>query len=277
MSEGARSEAPPVVVFVLAASHSGSTLLSLLLNAHSRIHALSEIDKIGQRARDPDRGRRPLRTPFWQTVTARYEAAGPRRFAEIELQAPHGSRLDGADLAEWASDYARLAEAIAAVAQKRVLVDASKDAAQLDLLLRAERFDVRVIELLRDGRGVAHSAARKTGSFARGLRHWARSRRSAAALRTRVAPERWRSVRYEDLARTPGPTLRGLCEWLGVAYEPSMLAYRQAAWEGISGNRIATGSDETIALDERWRRELPWRHRALFALLGARLNARDGY
>jgi hypothetical protein len=277
MGEATPASEPLVIAFVLAASHSGSTLLSLLLNAHSRVHALSEIDKIGLHARNPDRGRRPLRSPFWRDVAARYDAAGARKLAQIELRAPRESRLEGRELAAWAIEYGRLAEAVAAVSGKRILVDASKDAAQLDLLLRAERFDVRVIALVRDGRGVAHSAARKTGSFARGLRHWARSQRSAAALRARVAPERWHSVRYEDLARAPEATLRSVCVWLGVAYEPGMLAYRRAAWEGISGNRVATRSDEKIALDERWRRELLWRHRALFALVGARLNARNGY
>jgi hypothetical protein len=261
-----------VIAYVLAAGHSGSTLLSLLLNAHSRVHALSEIDKLGRIARDPARSARRLQTPHWQAVRAEYERATGRPLAEIELR-----RSSVPELAVWAESYTRLAEAIARISGKRILVDASKDAAQLEALLGETRLDVRVIELVRDGRGVAHSYARKYGSFARGLRHWAESARDADRLRRRVAPERWLRVRYEDFARAPERELARVCELLGIEFEPSMLAFRSAAWEGIAGNRVAKGTGERIELDERWRGALSSWQRALFAVLGARRNARNGY
>jgi hypothetical protein len=267
-----QSDSPLVIAYVLAAGHSGSTLLSLLLNAHSRIHALSEIDKLGRVVRDPARSARRLQTPHWQAVRAEYERASGRPLAQIELRRAHAG-----DLVTWAESYTRLAEAVARVSGKRVLVDASKDAAQLDALLRGTRLDVRVIELVRDGRGVAHSYARKYGSFARGLRHWAGNGRAAERLRARVAPERWLRVHYEDLARAPEQELARVCALLGVAFEPSMLAFRSAAWEGIAGNRVSKDAGERIELDERWRSALSWRQRALFAVLGARRNARNGY
>ena len=276
-SEPSGSRAPFSLAFVLSAGHSGSTLLSLLLNAHSQLHALSEIDKLSRFARDPERGRRPLATPFWQAVRARYEAASGRSFAELELRRPHGHAPVGDALAAWAIDYANLASAVASVCGKRCLIDASKDAGQLDLLLSAQCFDVRVIQLVRDGRGVVHSYRRKYGSFARGYRHWSRSVHAARRLRARVPEKRWLALRYEDLALAPERELRRVCEFLGVAFEPAMLRFRSARWEGISGNRIAKATGEAITLDERWRRELPPLQRALFAVLGGRLNARNGY
>jgi hypothetical protein len=261
-----------VIAYVLAAGHSGSTLLSLLLNAHSRVHALSEIDKLGRIVRDPVRAARWLHTPHWRAVAAEYERASGRSFAEIELRR---SRVP--ELAAWAESYTRLAEAAARVSGKRILVDASKDASQLDALLSGTQLDVRVIELVRDGRGVAHSYARKHGSFARGLRHWAKSARDAERLRREVAPERWLRLRYEDLARAPQVELARVCGLLGVSFEPDMLAFRGTAWEGVAGNRVAKGTGERIELDERWRGALAFRQRALFALLGARRNARNGY
>ncbi|HEU4428614.1 MAG TPA: sulfotransferase [Myxococcota bacterium] len=264
-----------VLAFVLSASHSGSTLLSLLLNAHSQMHALSEIDKLSRYVRDPQRGRRPLESPFWRAVRARYEAASGRSFAQIELRRPRRASADA--LEAIARDYRALALAVAIVSGKRILIDASKDAGQLELLLNAARLELRVIQLLRDGRGVVHSFRRKYGSFARGYRHWSRSVRAAARLRERAPETPWLSLRYEDLARAPERELRRVCEFLGVAFEPAMLHFRRAPWEGIAGNRIASREDEAIQLDERWRQDLPRPHRALFHLLGSRLNARNGY
>ncbi len=269
--------APPTIVYVLAAGHSGSTLLSMLLNAHSRMHALSEIDKLSRYLRDPERGRRPLQSAFWQAVRGRYEASSGRPFAEIELRRPRGRRLGDAELARWADAYEHLARAIALASGKPILVDASKDGEQFELLLRAARFDVRVVELLRDGRGVVHAYQRKYGGFARGYRIWSRSLRTAARMRPRFAPNHWLTLRYEDLARAPADELARVCAFLGVAYEPAMLSFRHAAWEGIAGNRMSGGTSEAIVLDERWRREVSWPSRALFAALGGRRNARNGY
>lgn len=277
VSERAGADAAPVIVYVVGAGHSGSTLLSLLLNSHSRVHALGEIDKIDRYAREPASGRRPLERAFWRAVRARYEATSSRPLAEIALRRPDGRRLDGDALAAWADDYERLARAIAAVSGKRILVDASKHTGQLDLLVRSARFDLRVIHLQRDGRGVVHSYARKYGGFVRGYRHWARSQQRAARIRSTVASSCWLSLRYEDLSSAPERQLRRVCEFLDLEFEPAMLAFRRTAWEGVSGNRMAHQANAEIVLDERWRRELSWGRRALFEVLGGRRNARCGY
>jgi hypothetical protein len=270
-----RAGEPLVIAFVLSAGHSGSTLLSLLLNAHSQIHALSEIDELGRFARDPQRGRRPLESPFWRAVRARYEAASGRPFAAIELR--RARRASPAERETIARDYRELALAVAIVSGKRILVDASKAAARLELLLGAVRLELRVIQLLRDGRGVLSSYRRKDGSAVRGFRDWSRGLRAAARLRERWPATPWLELRYEELAVAPERELRRACDFLGVAFEPAMLHFRRAAWEGISGNCIAHGHDERIQLDDRWRQDLPRLQRALFHLLGSRLNARHGY
>ena len=256
---------------MLSAGHSGSTLLSLLLNAHSRIHALSEIDKLGAIVRDPERAARRLASPFWQAVRADYERSTGASFDEIELRVARDAsdRASEAALAAWSEQYTALAACVARASGKRVLIDASKDAAQLDALLRAAPLDVRVIELARDGRGVAHSYKRKTGSFAHGLRHWLQSARDADRMRARVPAARWLCIRYEDLARSPERELARACEHLGEPYEPEMLAFRRAAWEGVSGNRIARADGERIELDERWRGEMTWWERGMWGVVVA--------
>jgi hypothetical protein len=51
------------------------------------------------------------------------------------------------------------------------------------------------------------------------------------------------TVRYEDLTDSPADTVRGICDYLGVAWEPAMLDYavprilRLGDW----GDRIASG------------------------------------
>lgn len=269
----AETDSRPQIVYIQSAGHSGSTLLSLLLNAHSRLHALSEISKLGDYARAPERGRRPLESELWRAARAHYERERGRPLSQIDLSHPKAGRFGDA-LREWADDYAAMARAVSAASGKPLLVDSSKNEGPLLSMLRANRFRVRVLSLSRDGRAVLHSHLRKGETFATSFGAWSGSRRAADRLRALVTPEDWLDLRYEDLARGPEAELRRICAFLGVAFEPRMLAFNEARWDGVSGNRMARRNEGTIVLDERWRRELALHHRALFALLAGMQNLR---
>jgi hypothetical protein len=99
---------------------------------------------------------------------------------------------------------------------------------------------VKIIHLIRDPRDVYVSylhapwrtsdggrwgriKLRVRGHLAWTLRNW---RLSVGLARAHAArwPDRYRAVRYEDLVRDPAGTLRALCAFAGVAYEPGMMA-----------------------------------------------------
>src|SRR5262249_14312972 len=51
---------------------------------------------------------------------------------------------------------------------------------------------------------------------------WTISHRNILDFFSRVPPERWRTVRFEELVREPERVLAGICDFLGIEYRPEM-------------------------------------------------------
>lgn len=179
--------APTRIVYILAASHSGSTLLALLLARHPEICTVGELKatSLGDPTVYRCSCRAPIREcPFWQSVgddmakrgfqfdiaNARTDLrAGATAHVQRLLQPLHRGPvlelLRDATLSlcpSWRSTLARfhavnatLAASICARLGKRILVDSSKVGLRLKYLLRNPALDVRVVRLIRDGRAVA--------------------------------------------------------------------------------------------------------------------------
>ncbi|HWM88457.1 MAG TPA: sulfotransferase [Kofleriaceae bacterium] len=270
------------VAYILGAGHCGSTLLSMLLNGHSRMLALSELRKIesllGPRAAEHQPN--PLEGALWQRVRSRYESAHGQPFDQLRIDHPSWKTFAGWSrerIRAWAEPQVRLLECIAAESGKDILVDSSKSWQQLYLLWRSGRVPIKVLRVMRDGRAVLHSYNRKYDDFLFSFGQWAKPTAMAEVLRRAFSERDWMNIRYEELATDPTATLTEVCGFLGTEFEPAMLRFRSHPWFGIRGNRMAHGSSEEIRLDEKWRRDLPRRDRLLFELLGGPLNRYHGY
>ena len=270
------------VAYILGAGHCGSTLLSMLLNGHSEMLALSELRKIGgllgplAAARQPN----PLEGDLWRRVRARYEASFGAPFDELAIDHPSWKTFVGWSrdaIQAWVDPQIRLLECIAAESGSRFLIDSSKSWQQLYLLRRSGRVRIKVLHALRDGRAVLHSYNRKYDDFLFSFGQWAKPTAMAAVLRPMFGEAEWLAVRYEDLATRPTEALARICTFLDLEFEPAMLRFRSHPWFGIQGNRMAHGTTEEIRLDEKWRRDLSRRNRLLFQLLGGPLNRYYGY
>jgi len=174
-------------VYILGASHSGTTLLAMLLNAHPEIVSVGELARGG--VADISGYRCSCRLPvvdcpFWKRV-ARGAADRGSTFRLTDfgtgfqldrpwyvrraLMSEHRGRLLEAirDLALRTSstwrrhfdsrcrNYIAVVDSILSAAGARVLVDSSKLAHILKHVLRIPSLDTRVIHLVRDGRAVA--------------------------------------------------------------------------------------------------------------------------
>src|SRR5215207_1607769 len=175
------------LVYLLAASHSGSTLLAMLLGAHPDICTVGELKltSLG----DVRRYRCACgdlidACPFWTAVVSRLRAegipfdlggcstdyasgtgAGARRLLSPLHRSPPLEWVRDAALAfmpGWRAHLARtqannaaLAAAVLDLTGRRVIVDSSKIGIRLKFLLRNPRFDVKVVRLTRDGRAVS--------------------------------------------------------------------------------------------------------------------------
>jgi hypothetical protein len=252
LSAGSDAAGPVRLVYILAASHSGSTLLAMLLGGHPELCTVGEL-KVSSLG-DVERyrcscGTPILSCPFWLAVGSDLAAAGhsfrvdrpgldflaaPSRYARRLLRPLHrGPALELIrDVAlsmdpSWAGHLARvrsrnaaLVRAVLARTGRRAIVDSSKVGLRLKYLLRDPALDVKVIRLMRDGRAVALTYVDPAG-FADAAKPELRGggmggSRAAERLSMAQAAREWRRCQEEAEALLAGlPRER----WTELRYE----------------------------------------------------------
>lgn len=175
---------PISLVYILAASHSGSTLLAMLLDSHAAVCSVGELKATRLEPIDQYRcscEQLIRQCPFWCDIRQAMSARGfdfdiTRAGTDVRVGAPphlarvlrplhRGPLLEAArDLVlslspSWRAHIASvqavnvaLAESLCERTGAQVLVDSSKIALRLKYLLRNPAFRVKVVRLIRDGR-----------------------------------------------------------------------------------------------------------------------------
>lgn len=188
---GLRRDAPdgrPRLAYILAASHSGSTLLAMLLGAHPEACTIGEMAPGG--IGDPETyrcscGELIRQCQFWNQVGQAMAEQGipnfeicqpgtvvqqvPSDYARRLLAPlPRGPLLEAvrdialslsprwrAHLAQTQTRTAALVRSLLSISGAKLVVDSSKHPLRLKYLLRNPALDIRVIRLIRDGRAVS--------------------------------------------------------------------------------------------------------------------------
>jgi len=296
------------VVYIVGAGRSGSTLLERMLGAFPGYVNVGELVGLFHRTVTQDErcgcGQPFSACPFWRAVGE--QALGgwtPERVAELarlkgrvarqrhlpRLVLPRLATPDQArELARYGEVHERLYRRAAEQAGASVVVDASKGPAPALALRRAPGLDLRVLHLVRDVRGVAHSWSKPDVerphatqdrhrhmaefSAARTAGRWLRVEAEALAM-TSLARHA-ATVRYEDLVAEPGPTLQRALGDLGLPVPAQVDHVRGSvvtlgASHGIGGNpsRFQLG-DVRLRVDEAWREHLGRRDRVLATAIG---------
>jgi hypothetical protein len=209
-------------VFVLSSIRSGSTLLRVMLNSHSQLHAPHELHLAG------------LRVQFGGRFVA--DAMTEIELDEIQLEYLLWDRVLHRELTRNG---------------KSVIVNKTpSDSFRWRRILDAWP-DARFIFLLRHPAAVADSWSRAKPDIPK-------SRAADAVLRYMVAVEDARTkndgltVRYEDITTDPEREMRRICDYLGVEFETAMVDYGQVdhgsfkAGLGDWSDRIRSGKVQPI-------------------------------
>lgn len=108
--------------------------------------------------------------------------------------------------------------------------------------------NTKLICLVRDPRDVCRSCVGMGwfGHPAAATSHWLDPINRWESARDRLPPDRWTTVRYEDLLNEPERELSKCTELLGLEYDPTMLSYHEStSYERLDPN-----------LAEQWRRKM---------------------
>ena len=151
--------------------------------------------------------------------------------------------------------------------------------------------DLRLIHLVRDGRGVIWSLMKpnkktltkvyKPAPSWRTTKYWISANLQSTWVYHRVPREKRERVRYEDFVTDPASTLHRIGALLDV--DMSSLARTVAARQPIQANHTVGGSSVRMSRDIRvradfaWQDLLPARDRKIFWLLAGWLAQRYGY
>jgi hypothetical protein len=296
------------VLFIGGSGRNGSTLVERLLAEVPSIVALGEVRHLGRGLLDDERcgcGEPFSTCAFWPRVGEKafggWDQIDGRAWSARQDRADRHRRLPrlllpGAtrdpDIGTLVGDLGRVYEGAVAATGADVLVDSSKHASTAALVRLVPGVELRVLHLVRDPRGVAHSWAKvvrrpEAGAGAadplmpryrpaRTALWWDEVNASLSALRVAGVPVL--QVRYEDLLADPVRGLERIVRFAGVDPAPG--------WDGFIDGRTATlGPGHSVAgnpmrfetgrvelrTDDAWRVQLAPRPRRTVTLLTAPL------
>ncbi len=313
-----------LVLFIASASRSGSTLLDLLLGSHPQGVSTGEIRRLqgfvlqdkGLLALDDENYpltcscAKPLKEcAFWMEVEKRFGASfkdtgfktSQKRSWRSLLMAfylatgPQGVRVLARAFSpvrkevEIGLNCLRLHEAVSLVSGACFVVDSSKSVYHYMLLHCAAPKLMKLIVLVRDGRGVAHSMVRGTRAkkwqegplppFLQASRQWARTTKSILMLSRRTKPSDKVLLRYEEICSKPLEVLNHMAQKWGL------LPWEDSFWKELKERHIIGGSPsvrfekllDRLEPDNRWKHSLDKELLEGFEKIAGKLNRKLGY
>jgi len=291
------------VLYIMGSGRSGSTLLGAMLNAHPDVFDAGELCNLHS-AMDVRGEFCACKMPsaqcrFWADVRRAWRRTSPleeKQYwalqANFERLLPFHTNSDRWRL--YAAATAELFKAIASVSGAKIIVDSSKHPVRALALAQNGELDMRVIHLVRDVRGVAHSLSHSWDvdpvrgialpllgqPLVRSAAAWLVNNllcgRVSASLRKRSM-----RMRYEDLVHDPVEALRRVSTLVDLDY--SQIAQKILQGEAlkgghqIAGNRLRMQEEIRLRPDTTWQKEMkPWSRRWLW-LMTSPMMALYGY
>jgi len=305
------------LIYLAAASHSGSTMTAMLLGAHPELCSVGELKAINLGDKNSylcSCKKLVGDCEFWQGVTTRMAAKGHEfcisdAGTDIRTGAtPYMLRLlrplVRRPMMEWIRDgllslspvwrkqlpllqkrNADYARSIAEQAGVEMVIDSSKIGIRLKYLLKNPELDVKVIWMVRDGRGVS-LAYKNPSEFADakdpklrgggagatqehnrgvevGAEEWVRCNQETEAVLATMPKENWMQVHYEDICNDTEKTLDKLFEFIGVDPSLKRLDFKTVEHH-VVGNGMRLDDSEEIKLDDRWKQLLDKNELAIY-------------
>jgi len=244
------------VIYIAGTSHSGSTLLSLMLNAHPDIVSVGELHNLSRQfkislTKQVNRccscGADSLwNCDFWSDVDERVRQLSGKSLVDHNV-------LDYANVNKSGSSNAVVFKAISDVSGKQLIVDSSKQPNRMSYLTRLGELQVYPIHLIRNPEGQINSVLKKRRGLLKPILRYelvhAQIRRALKAIPHNI-------VHYEDLVLNPESTLRTVLHPLGLKFDRQQLGWAGAIKHNIAGNKSRWSVTSQLILDEGWKHSL---------------------
>ena len=296
------------LVYILAPSYTGSTLLTFLLSQHGNIATIGELKATARGDLDTyfcSCGLLQRECGFWKKVTKEMQEAGTsfnlydfgthfcvdtpvcdrlfragirgRSFEAVRnlmLQCLPGCRRR---LYEVWEQNRQIIDVICNLQEGEVFLDASKDPIRLKLLHLAGYWNLKVIYLIRDGRGATSSYMRHYSvSMETAAKEWRYTHQECDRMVRGLGNDKYIKIHYEELCEKPEATMARICDFLGLGADSNSLRLKSSEHH-ILGNQMRLKSTDRIRLDERWKDTLTRKDLETFERIAGKINRRYCY
>ena len=163
--------------------------------------------------------------------------------------------------------------------KKDIFFDASKNPNRIKFLAQNLECELKVIHLVKDGRGVFDSFKRYNPkiSDSDAILVWKKQNRFIERALKYVEKQNRYLLLYRDLATNPERELSKLFDFIGVQYTSECLDFKNFDHHIIGNTKMRLGSINEIYYDEKWRRSLSSQQIKLFDRLAGKMNRKYGY
>ncbi|MBN7797785.1 sulfotransferase [Parahaliea mediterranea] len=301
------------VLYVVGVGRSGSTMLDTVLGNHSDVESVGELINASRAWSNEDEhcacGLPAAKCEFWGEVRKEWEASTPHlahgpewRALQASFERPRhivnvykSARRKSSEFKRYAEGIVALYRAVQQVSGKSIVLDSSKNPVRALALTYIDEIDLRLVHLIRDGRGVAWSLKKAHSKDpAKGVQNDLPSRpvmRTAASwlLTNTLAELAMRQVdfsrkvrlRYEDFVLDPSLALQSISGALGTDIQALSTKLDRddefVVGHTIAGNRMRMGGRVRIKPDVEWVSRLSNMDKRLFWLMAGPLMWRYGY
>ncbi len=246
---------PPIkLIYILGLGHSGTTLLDLVLDSHSQIVSAGEVYQFQYffypecSPKEIQKKNQLKQRQFVCTCGVNVNECGFWSRVKEELSNNYGiwqvdPRSDKQD--KFVSENYVLMEAILKVSGKTFFCDNSKSLERLEKLLKSDWFDISIIHLIRDGRGVAFSHTKKGEKigFANSQRYnyyqvlktW--NNQNISIRKKYENNDNYILIRYEDFVDNPQACLVQILNKIGLSLDDNQININQFEHHQFAGNR----------------------------------------
>ncbi|CAM2868831.1 sulfotransferase domain-containing protein [Moritella viscosa] len=297
------------LIYLAAASHSGTTMTAMLLGAHPDLCSVGELKAVHLGDKESylcSCKKLVAECNFWQGVSENMANRGQEfcvsdagtdirtgatpymlRLLKPLVRSPVMELIRDCLLLlspTWRKQLPKLQQrnadyicAVAEQARAHTVIDSSKIGIRLKYLLKNKELDLKVIWVVRDGRGVSLAykdpskyadakdpqfrggGSGKTQESRRGVdvgaHEWVRCNQETQAVLATMDKRKWIKVHYEDICNNTEETLDKLFEFIGVDSKNKRLDFKTVDHH-VVGNGMRLDESEEIKLDDRWKEEL---------------------
>lgn len=297
----------PKLVYIMAPSYTGSTLLTYLLAMHPDITTIGELKASAMGDIDHytcSCGALIRECGFWskvineareQNIPFSLEDFGTHfrdknylhdrllhagvKNPVLEMARTLGFNLlpqcrkkrDSIVLQNW-----NLIEIIKAIQGGSVFLDGSKDPNRVKYFYSSGYWNIRIIYLIRDGRGATNSYMRHYNvNMETALYEWIHTHQECDRIKKIIGRD-CLTIHYEDLCRNPDDILARIFNFIGLDVGSISTDFRSVEHH-ILGNAMRMASTSGIRLDEKWKQSLTKDNLDIFQRKAGMMNHEYGY